>query len=352
MLKNSTDKQKNVTIADVAAYVGVSKTTISRYLNKNFEFMSQETQEKIDEAIKVLKYRPNRIAQTLKAKNSNIIGVTIADIGNPFSSLLIKGINDVCRANNYQLLVTNADNLAERERENIESLLDSQVDGLLVNTTGNNYKYLQEFKDSDNFKPIVLLDRFINPLIYDSVTMNNAEVTRNILDELLKNDYDHYVYFSEDINGISSRIERKKAMEEFLSRNANTSGETNIIKKNDIKEIKERIENILNKNKDKNICFFANNDEILKVLIECLYDLNIRIGVDIGIFGFAEEKWARLIGPGITSIDENPYEMGERAAKLLFERIDGSRKDDFILEEIPVKIHLNYSTRNIKNKWG
>lgn len=348
MLKNSTDKQKNVTIADVAAYVGVSKTTISRYLNKNFEFMSQETQEKIDEAIKVLKYRPNRIAQTLKAKNSNIIGVTIADIGNPFSSLLIKGINDVCRANNYQLLVTNADNLAERERENIESLLDSQVDGLLVNTTGNNYKYLQEFKDSDNFKPIVLLDRFINPLIYDSVTMNNAEVTKNILDELLKNDYDHYVYFSEDINGISSRIERKKAMEEFLSRNTNTSGETNIIKKNDIKEIKESIENILNKNKDKNICFFANNDEILKVLIECLYDLNIRIGVDIGIFGFAEEKWARLIGPGITSIDENPYEMGERAAKLLFERIDGSRKDDFVLEEIPVKIHLNYSTRNIK----
>ncbi|MBE6089626.1 MAG: LacI family DNA-binding transcriptional regulator [Clostridium beijerinckii] len=348
MLKNSTDKQKNVTISDVAAYVGVSKTTISRYLNKNFEFMSQETQEKIDEAIKVLKYRPNRIAQTLKAKNSNIIGVTIADIGNPFSSLLIKGINDVCRANNYQLLVTNADNLAEREKENIESLLDSQVDGLLVNTTGNNYKYLEEFKDSDNFKPIVLLDRFINPLIYDSVTMNNAEVTKNILDELLKNDYDHYVYFSEDINGISSRLERKKAMEEFLSRNPNTSGETNIIKKNDIKEIKERIENIINKNKDKNICFFANNDEILKVLIECLYDLNIRIGVDIGIFGFAEEKWARLIGPGITSIDENPYEMGERAAKLLFERIDGSRKDDFVLEEIPVKIHLNYSTRNIK----
>ncbi|NMF06700.1 LacI family DNA-binding transcriptional regulator [Clostridium beijerinckii] len=348
MLKNSTDKQKNVTIADVAAYVGVSKTTISRYLNKNFEFMSQETQEKIDEAIKVLKYRPNRIAQTLKAKNSNIIGVTIADIGNPFSSLLIKGINDVCRANNYQLLVTNADNLAERERENIESLLDSQVDGLLVNTTGNNYKYLEEFKDSDNFKPIVLLDRFINPLIYDSVTINNAEVTKNILDELLKNDYNHYVYFSEDINGISSRLERKKAMEEFLSRNANTSGETNIIKKNDIKEIKERIENILNKNKDKNICFFANNDEVLKVLIECLYDLNIRIGVDMGIFGFAEEKWARLIGPGITSIDENPYEMGERAAKLLFERINGSRKDDFVLEEIPVKIHLNYSTRNIK----
>ncbi|WP_026885015.1 LacI family DNA-binding transcriptional regulator [Clostridium beijerinckii] len=348
MLKNSTDKQKNVTISDVAAYVGVSKTTISRYLNKNFEFMSQETQEKIDEAIKVLKYRPNRIAQTLKAKNSNIIGVTIADIGNPFSSLLIKGINDVCRANNYQLLVTNADNLAEREKENIESLLDSQVDGLLVNTAGNNYKYLEEFKDSDNFKPIVLLDRFINPLIYDSVTMNNAEVTKNILDELFKNDYDHYVYFSEDINGISSRLERKKAMEEFLSRNPSTSGETNIIKKDDTKEIKEKIENILNKNRDKNVCFFANNDEILKVLVECLYDLKIKIGVDIGIFGFAEEKWARLIGPGITSIDENPYEMGERAAKLLFERIDGSRTDDFILEEIPVKIHLNYSTRNIK----
>lgn len=348
MLKNSTDKQKNVTIADVATYVGVSKTTISRYLNKNFEFMSQETQEKIDEAIKVLKYRPNRIAQTLKAKNSNIIGVTIADIGNPFSSLLIKGINDVCRANNYQLLVTNADNMAEREKENIESLLDSQVDGLLVNTTGNNYKYLEEFKSRDNFKPIVLLDRFVTPLIYDSVTMNNADVTRNILNELLKNDYDYYVYFTEDINGISSRVERKKAMEEFLSQNSFVLGETAIIKKNEMEEIKEKIKVIFNKNKDRNICFFANNDEILKVLVECIYDLKIRIGIDIGIFGFADEKWARLIGPGITSIDENPYEMGEKAAKLLFERIEGSRTEEFILEEIPVQIHLNYSTRSIK----
>ncbi|WP_297424087.1 LacI family DNA-binding transcriptional regulator [Clostridium sp.] len=348
MLKNSTDKQKNVTIADVAAYVGVSKTTISRYLNKNFEFMSQETQEKIDEAIKVLKYRPNRIAQTLKAKNSNIIGVTIADIGNPFSSLLIKGINDVCRANNYQLLVTNADNMAVREKENIESLLDSQVDGLLVNTTGNNYKYLEEFKSRDNFKPIVLLDRFVTPLIYDSVTINNADVTRNILNELLKNDYDYYVYFTEDINGISSRLERKKTMEEFLSQHSFVSGKTAIIKKNDVEEIQKKIKAILNKNKDKNICFFANNDEILKVLVECIYDLQIRIGIDIGIFGFADEKWARLIGPGITSIDENPYEMGEKAAKLLFERIEGSRKEEFILEEVPVKIHLNYSTRSIK----
>jgi LacI family kdg operon repressor len=348
MLKNSTDKQKNVTISDVAAYVGVSKTTISRYLNKNYEFMSQETQEKIDEAIKVLKYRPNRIAQTLKAKTSNIIGVTIADIGNPFSSLLIKGINDVCRENNYQLLVTNADNIAEREQENIESLLDSQVDGLLVNTTGNNYGYLKTFKDKDNSKPIVLVDRFISPLIYDSVTINNVDVTKNILNKLLENHYDYYVFFSEDINDVSSRIYRKEAMEDFLSKHESISGETAIIKKNKTEEIKEKIKIILNENRDKNICFFANNEEILKVLVECLFNLEIRIGIDIGIFGFADEKWARLIGPGITSIDENPYEMGEKAAKLLFERIDGSRTTEFVLEEIPVKIHFNYSTRSIK----
>lgn len=348
MLKNSTDKQKNVTIVDVAAYVGVSKTTISRYLNKNYEFMSQETQEKIDEAIKVLKYRPNRIAQTLKAKTSNIIGVTIADIGNPFSSLLIKGINDVCRSNNYQLLVTNADNIAEREQENIESLLDSQVDGLLANTTGNNYEYLKAFKEKDNSKPIVLVDRFVSPLIYDSVTINNADVTKTILNKLLENDYNHYVFFSEDINGVSSRIERKETMEDFLSKHESISGETAIIEKNKIQEIEGKIRIILSDNKNKNICFFANNEEILRVLVECLFNLEIRIGIDIGIFGFADEKWARLIGPGITSIDENPYEMGEKAARLLFERIEDKTTKEFVLEEIPVKIHLNYSTRSIK----
>ena len=348
MLKNSMDKQKNITIVDVAACVGVSKTTISRYLNKNFEFMSRETQEKIDEAIKVLKYRPNRIAQTLKAKNTNIIGVTIADIGNPFYSLLIKGINNVCRAKNYQLLVTNADNIDEQEIENIESLLDSQVDGVLVNTTGNNYEYLKEFKNSDNSKPIVLLDRFTSPLICDSVTTNNVEVTKNILNELLKNEYNHFVFFSEDVNGISPRLDRKKAMEEFLSEYSFINGETIIIKKEEIIDVQEKIKTILNENKSKNICFFANNDEILKVLIECLFDLKINIGIDMGIFGFADEKWARLIGPGITSIDQNPYKIGERAATLLFERIEGSRTKEFVLEEIPATIHLHYSTKIIK----
>ena len=108
MSRTKTNRQPSM--GDVAAAVGVSKTTISRYLHGNFGYMSDETKARIAQVIDELGYRPNRMAQGLKATVSHMIGVTIADIGNPFSSLLLKGIQQVCRERDVQLLVSDSNN--------------------------------------------------------------------------------------------------------------------------------------------------------------------------------------------------------------------------------------------------
>ena len=85
-------KQK-ITIDSVAERAGVSKTTISRYLNGRYDMLSEDTRAKIEAAIKELHYRPNRIAQSLKGGQSRLIGCIASDIGSPFTSILVKGIN-------------------------------------------------------------------------------------------------------------------------------------------------------------------------------------------------------------------------------------------------------------------
>ena len=150
-------KPKKTTIADVARESGVSKTTVSRFLHDDYSSMSEETKDRIEAVIARLGYRPNRVAQSLKSDRSNSIGLTIADIGNPFSSLLIKGIQAECRRNGSQLLVTDAGNDPDQEAENIESLLDAQVDGLIVNTTGGRGEDLRTLVSRPDSKPMVMV---------------------------------------------------------------------------------------------------------------------------------------------------------------------------------------------------
>ena len=166
-MENKTRKRKKATMADVAVAVGVSKTTISRYLHGDYEFMSEETRKKIQDVVEELNYRPNRAAQSLKSDRSNCIGFTIADIGNPFSSLLIKGVQSECRKRGCQLLIADADNNKDQENKNIESFFNEQTDGVIINSVGNNADFIKNTCQMEESKPVVLLDRTYKDAICD-----------------------------------------------------------------------------------------------------------------------------------------------------------------------------------------
>jgi len=198
---------KKVTIDDVAKKAGVSKTTISRYLNGKFEYMSATTKNRIEKVIGQLNYRPSNIARSLKAHESGVVGCVVADIISPFSSYIVKGINDVCKKNGYQVLFVNTDNKEEDEIESIQSLLDHKVDGLIVNTTGCNDQYLIELHKQG--LPIVLADRCIKDrYLLDTITSDNYNATYNCIKFLHKQGYKKIGFFTEPLGNISSRYVR------------------------------------------------------------------------------------------------------------------------------------------------
>ena len=131
-------KKETITIADIARQANVSTTTISRYLNGKYEYMSEQSREKIARIIKETGYRPNKMARGLKMQQSRVIGFVVADIANPFSSILAKGINDACRKAGYSMTLANTDEDPALERNAIRSMLDQRVDGIVIHQCGEN----------------------------------------------------------------------------------------------------------------------------------------------------------------------------------------------------------------------
>ena len=149
---------KNLTIVDIAKSAGVSKTTVSRYLNGQYEYMSEQTRERIKKVIEVSGYQPNKLAQSLKNQKSMLVGFVVADIESPFTSAAIKSVGDAMLGTGYNLVTANSDNSYERELENIQSLIGQQVDGLIVNTVTSSTPRLIGLANGG--LPVVLLDRF------------------------------------------------------------------------------------------------------------------------------------------------------------------------------------------------
>lgn len=337
-------KPKKTTIADVARESGVSKTTVSRFLHDDYSSMSEETKDRIEAVIARLGYRPNRVAQSLKSDRSNSIGLTIADIGNPFSSLLIKGIQAECRRNGSQLLVTDAGNDPDQEAENIESLLDAQVDGLIVNTTGGRGEDLRTLVSRPDSKPMVMVDRIESPIPCDSVSTDNAERTVELIRHAADHGFNAIVFVTEDPAAISTRRARADAVERTLSADPALTGEVLILDRSDDAAVTAAFENLPAVYPDRRLCIIANNDDMLRTCIQILSDLDQSIGTDIGLCAFADEKWACVSGPGITCIDQSPYEMGQKAAQLLFERLDGSRTGPAECFISPARLYPHAST--------
>lgn len=107
---------KRVTIADVAKHANVSKSTVSQFLNMRFDYMGEVTKDRIEQAVSQLGYRPNIIARSLKQKKTFTIGVIVGNILLSFSTQVIRAIEDVCRENDYHVIVCNADDNHETEK--------------------------------------------------------------------------------------------------------------------------------------------------------------------------------------------------------------------------------------------
>lgn len=206
-------------------------------------------------------------------------------------------------------MVCNTDNRPEKEREMLLKLNAHYIEGLIINTTGQNNDILEEFKK--NGVPIVLVDRKLPELKVDTVTTNNRDITIRLLQQMYEKGYDHIAFFTEPVDGISPREERKEAYEQT----ALSKHKKPIIAEIDLKQkeqMREEIVRFLQSNEQKKAILAGNGLLMLKLISE-LVELGMKIPDEIGIAGFDDTEWYKLIGPGITTVAQPSHEMGKAA---------------------------------------
>lgn len=340
-------KNETVTISAIAEECNVSKTTVSRYINGKYEYMSEETRKRIQETIEKLEYSPNNLARSLKLKKSGLIGVLVADITNPFSSILVKGIGDVCKDKGYQLIIANTDNDPIKEKEYLESFVANRVEGVIVNTTGENNDFLAGIANKGI--PIVLADRLVEELDFDTVVSNNYEITYETIEYLINQGYTKIAFFTGKIGAMSSRFVRRDA---FLDANndllkENACNRVYEVNTKDENSVSNALRDFMDRYPDDNKAIFTVNGVMLLAVLKEIIRKKIEMPNELGLCGYDDWGWAEIIPPGITVISQQSYEVGVKSAESIIARLTKKRKGKARYIELPAKLIKRGST-NLK----
>lgn len=330
---------KKITISDIANLSGVSKTTISRYLNGKYDGMSEATRNRIQEVIEELDYRPSRQARALKSQYSSIIGIVVADISNSYTSRMIKGIMDRLNSTDYHTIIMDSDLNTKRESNNIKKLLDEQVDGIIIQPIAeSSLKY--DFIPSE--MTIVQIDRYVEPLKWPAVVSDNFLQSQNLGKIIAENGYERVVILTPEIKNASPRINRYKGLINGLVDN---TVEVIVVTTNEVKDIVARDSEIWNQINqyiydDVKTVLYAFNGGLLYGMVRILKEKQIPVPEKVGLVGYDDGSLTDLFNPEITSIEQNPVEIGHEAADILL----NSMADN----DIPVDLYCVDSKLNIR----
>ncbi|MFS0781575.1 LacI family DNA-binding transcriptional regulator [Bacillus sp. 1P06AnD] len=309
---------KKITMMDVAARAGVSKSTVSQYLNKRFEYMSKDTKKKVEEAIAELGYVPNYIAKSLKQKSTSTIGVIVANILHSFSTKVIRAIEDVCNKNNIHVIVCNADDQPEKEKRYIEMLMAKQVDGLIVFPTGSNQDQYKSLVEASF--PIVFMDRKVEDLDICTVLLDNEKAIKLAVQALHQKGYDRIAMVTTPIlQNITPRVERIEGFRDSLDELGLPVNEK-YIKSMELIDIQEGLQELFGSNEPPD-ALIAGNDLVLMEILRFLKKYSISVPDEVALIGIDDVEYAEIWSPSITTVAQPAKEMGRFAAEELLKQI-------------------------------
>ena len=324
-------KNSNLTITDIAASAGVSKATVSRYINGKYEYMSEVTRKRIASVIRVTGYQPSNIARSLKSQRSRLIGLVVADIESPFTASAVKSIGNALQASSYNIIIANSDNNVEKERAHINDMLNHRVDGLIVNTTTMRNPTL--ISVANNGVPIVLLDRFIEDYKLDIAYFQTQEPIFFAVDHLKAEGYGPLALFLQPSNDISPRKHRREAFVNKLTQMDIPASEQYVFEMDpaDHAGTNELVRLLVSRSSlNSPPAIITTSGVMLMHIAQAILTLGYKMPREIGLCGFDDWgwsnklDWASIIDVGLTTLTPSMHQLGESTVQLLLSRLEDS----------------------------
>lgn len=323
------DDQRPPTMKDVARSAGVAVSTVSHVINGS-KTVSEETTDRVEAAIRELGFRANRVAQNLRSGRSRLVGFVVSNLSNYFYVRIARGIESILSQYGYHLALIDSQERVELERENIESLLDRGVDGLILVPTCASCDHIPKLISAN--KPIVFVDREPMGIIADSILLSNEEASYRATKHLIEKGHVDigFVAFHFGRNAIDATMQErikgyKKALADAGLPEKKTyieiaAGAAAVVHELLHAESYRMMERLLTTSVSAVLC--GNSPASIGVF-SCLRDRGVHIPDDIAMITFDDDLWLTMAQPAISTVAQPAELMGAAAAERLLNRIEG-----------------------------
>lgn len=337
--------KREATIRDIALKLNISVSTVSRAI-RDMPEVKRETRDLVLEMAKKLDYEPNKIAQGLRIKKTNTIGVIVPAVTLHFFSSIISGIQETANKLGYNVMFCQSNESFETEKNNIHTLLSSRVDGLLISLS-------RETETMDHLTslqkkniPLVLFDRVFDEVNTSKVMVDDYEGAYSAVQYLFKTGCKKIAYLGGPKN-LSISNHRLNGYKDAIRDNKNIVDPELISNcehlEDDATSETERILNLKNP-PDAIFCF---NDPIAIICMQTIKQKGLKIPEEISVIGFTNEPIAALIEPSLTTVSQPSYEMGKVATKLIIDHIECSEDFNDELKVLQTTLIIRNSTKKI-----
>lgn len=312
--------KKKTTIYDIAVKLNITAATVSRALNNNSK-ISAATRDLVQKTALSMNYEQNKVALALKSGKSFNIGVIVPRIDTNFFGSVIRGIEEELYPEGYHVIICQTHDIESREIDNITTLINAQVDGILMSISSPDIDTRIINQILKKNIPLVFFDRKKEIEGVSSVTINDFEGGYKVTNQLIDQGCKRIVH----ING-NPKLEifqqRCKGYKQALKDNDLEYNSNFVIESKSNVEEGKRVAKILLEMDPMPDAVFSSSDFVALGVIQELKANDIKIPDDICVSGFANEPFTKFMELSITSVDQSPLEMGKMAAKVLIEQIN------------------------------
>lgn len=315
--KNPRRSSGRVTLADVATLAGVSPITVSRAL-KRPDMVTDKLRQKIDKAVKTLGYIPNQAARSLVSSETKIISVLFPSLSNSVFSSLLDGIYNTLTPAGYKMLLTNTHYSSVQEEELIETMLEQNPDGMILTGIDQSDSARQRLMNIGI--PVVQVMELGDNPIDINVGISQFDAGYAMTEHLIQKGHRHIGFIGARMDNRTQRrlqgyrqalIDHSLPSEDYISTSfAHTSFQAGA----------ELMVKLVSEHNQIDALFCSNDDLAAGAIFEC-QRRGIKVPQQLAIAGFNDLEIASAISPRLTSVAIPRFEMGQKAAQCLLDRL-------------------------------
>ncbi|MCD2175792.1 LacI family DNA-binding transcriptional regulator [Rhizobium sp. C4] len=322
---------ERITIRHVALDAGVSVAAVSKVM-RNAYGVSDQLRQKVEASIEKLNYRPSMAARGMRGRTYTI-GILVIELTNPFLPGVIESVIGQLAENGYKALVGVGHSVDQIEASMIEAMIDNRMDGVIVIAPRISGKFLETF--AKQIPIVAVAHHEQQSTTYDTVNSDDRAGAKRAVQMLLERGYGDVAMIGYDFRSAEATevaLQRELGYMDAMKA-AGLERQARILRLPQPGEDRSEAITKLLKAADRPRAMFVWSDLDAIPLLSICQDLGIRVPEDLAVIGYDNSPPAAIPLIGLSSVDQNPVEMGRIAADLLLSRMTGRRKTQHILIE-------------------